>query len=76
MAIAEEALALYRLRKKCEEQNTRLIGVMDVELARGDGNALAKKLGVTPQFISDVRNGRRSFGLALLGKLSRLENLK
>lgn len=74
-ATAKEAKALYQLLKRVEEQKASLIGVMDLELSRGHGTALAKRLGVTPQFVSDVRNGRRSFGMALLLKLSRLEDL-
>ena len=69
MRISREAGKLYRLETETIKQRELLVSVIDRDLKRGRASWLARELGVTPQFLSEARKGRRRIGLPLLREL-------
>ena len=72
MKIASAALSLYRLKVKVQDEEEKFLEVMASELKRGQGRMLAGELGVSDVYISDLKNGRRTLGIALLYRLSKV----
>lgn len=67
------AVTLESQRGKASVAESRLWEALRVAVAdHGSGRELAKELGITPQYLSDVAHGRRRISGAVIVKLMAL----
>jgi hypothetical protein len=62
--VREEAAQLLEQRRLCQGMDADFRVTVALYLSgseRGEGLRVAEKLAITPQHLSDIRNGRRSF---------------
>lgn len=60
-------LRSFRVKEKAEEQALR--SALDSSLKQGDAVKLADALGVSKQYLNDIRKGNRGISSQLLEKL-------
>lgn len=67
--IRREAVILSKRRKSAEAQEEVVAATINYELGRGGAVILCRELAVSPQFLSDLRKGKRRVGDALLARM-------
>jgi transcriptional regulator with XRE-family HTH domain len=68
--IKVKAAQLKRSRALSDVDEAELRELISAFLGHGDAKAFAEDLGVTPQYLSDIRHGRRGFSEEFLKKLA------
>ena len=73
--VKSSALKLMVLRTELDAAEAKFSGALDEWFAseRGIMQTIADKCGISAQYLSDVRNGRRKLGDPAIQKLSRLK---
>jgi transcriptional regulator with XRE-family HTH domain len=66
-----DRLKAFRMQERAEEQALR--SALDDSLKQGDAVIVAKKLGISYQYLSDIRKGNRGISTELLEKLCEVE---
>lgn len=68
-----EAANLKSYRAGADVKEAELKTAIEECIPRGEAKIFADKIGVTPQYLSDIRNGRRSISDEFLERLVRLK---
>jgi transcriptional regulator with XRE-family HTH domain len=71
--VREKAILLYSQRAVAGVTESELRKALDESLSHGDAATVAKHCGVTAQYLSDMRRGKRAISDAVLERLRRLK---
>jgi transcriptional regulator with XRE-family HTH domain len=67
-------VAEYRSLAGRAEKDLRKAIVAVLGAERGSANAIARRVGISAAYLSDIRNGRRKISDAILAKLAKLKD--
>ena len=66
-----DRLKAFRTQERAEEQ--ALLSALDSSLKQGNASEFARSIGISKQYLTDIRKGHRGISTELLEKLCEVE---